>query len=138
MRQRPITVPIVAGFLFAATAVAVVVGCSLLFPGTLLDRLWDLNKPGEAAFRALGRAAGVLLLVQGAASLAGALGLLRHRNWAWWLAVVLFATTAAGDATGLVVAGHWLRSASGILISSAFLYALTRRPVRRYFRNERQ
>ena len=138
MEQRPAAVPIVAGFLFAASAIAAVVGCSLLFPGTLLDRLWELNKPGAAAFRALGRASGVLLLVLGAGTLGAAFGLLQHKTWAWWFAVVLFAVNAAGDAVGLVLTGDWLRSASGILISSAFLYALTRRSVRRHFPHERQ
>ncbi len=138
MRQRPIAVPIVAGFLFAAAAVAAVVGCSLLFPGTLLDRLWNLNKPGAAAFRALGRMSGVLLLAVGAAVLAAAFGLLHRSNWAWWLAVVLFSMNAAGDAVSLALTGDWLKSASGILIASAFLYALTRHPVKRYFTDERQ
>ena len=131
-------VSIVAAFLFAAAATAAVAGCSLLFPGTLLDRLWDLNKAGEEAFRALGSAAGVFLLVLGAATLGAAFGLLRRRKWAWWLAVALFAINAAGDAASFVATGDWLRSASGILISSAFLYALTRRSVRRYFKHERQ
>jgi len=138
MEQRPKAVSIVAGFLFAAAAIAGVVGCSLLFPGTRLDRLWELNKPGAAAFHALGRASGVLLLLLGGATLAVALGLLQRRNWAWWLGVVLFAMNAAGDAVSFVLTGDWLRSASGILISSAFLYALVRHPVRRYFTHERQ
>lgn len=138
MEKRPAAVPVVAGFLFAAAAIAAVVGCSLLFPGTLLDRLWALNKPGEAAFRALGRISGVLLLLLCAVTLAAALGLLLRRKWAWWLAVVLFAMNAAGDAVGFAVTGDWLRGASGILIASIFLYALTRHPVRRYFTLERR
>jgi len=135
MEQRPAAVAIVASFLFAAAAIAAVVGCSLLFPGTLLDRLWNLNKPGAAAFRAMGRMAGVLLLGVGAAALASAFGLLRRLKWGWWLAV---ATNAAGEAASFVVTGDWARSALGILISCAFLYALARRPVRRYFTHERQ
>jgi hypothetical protein len=54
MEQRPRTVPMVAAFLFAATAIAAVAGVSLLWPNALLDRLWELNKPGAAAFRAFG------------------------------------------------------------------------------------
>ncbi len=138
MGQRPRTIPIVAAFLFAAVAISAEVGCSLLFPGTLLDRLWELNKPGAAAFRALGRASGVLLPVLGAGTLATAFGLLQRRRWAWWFAVALFAMNAAGDAIGLAVTGDRLRGASGIAISGAFLYSLTRYPVRRYFTHERQ
>jgi hypothetical protein len=138
MEQRPRTVPIVAAFLFAAAAIAAVVAFSLLFPGTLLDRLWDANKPGAAAFRALGRISGALLLLLGAATFAVATGLLRRRSWAWWFAVGLFAVDASGDVVSFAVRGDWLRSASGVAISCAFLYSLTRYPVRRYFKQERR
>jgi uncharacterized membrane protein (DUF2068 family) len=110
----------------------------LLFPGTLLDRLWEINKPGAAAFRAWGRISGLLLLLLGAATFAAAIGLLRRKKWAWWFAVVLFAIDGSGDVASFVANGGWLRSASGMVISSAFLYSLTRYPVRGYFERERR
>ncbi len=134
MEQRPRAVPIVAAFLFAATAIAAAVGASLLFPNALLDRLWDLNKPAAAGFRAVGRIAGGLLLLLGGATLAAALGLRQRKMWAWWFAVVLFAMDDAGDAVSLIVTRDWLRSASGIVISSAFLYALSSSRVKRHFK----
>ncbi len=136
MEQRPKTVPIVAAFLFAASAIAAVVGASLLFPNTLLDRLWELNKPGAAAFRALGRISGILLLLLGAGTSAAAVGLLQRKKWAWWFAVVLFAIDGAGDVVSLIVTGDWFRSATGVVISSAFLYSLSRYRVRRYFKQD--
>jgi hypothetical protein len=129
MDQRPKAVPIAAAILFAAAVIAAVVAGSLLFPGTPLDRLWELNKPG---------AAGILLLLLGAAPFAVALGLLQRRRWAWWFAMCLFAVDASGDVVSLALTRDWLRSVSGVAISSAFLYSLTRYPVRRYFNHERQ
>src|ERR1019366_6045683 len=71
MAQRPRTVPVVAAFLFAATAIAAVAGVSLIWPNALLDRLCALNKPGAAAFRGLGgRISGTALLLLGAGTLA--------------------------------------------------------------------
>jgi hypothetical protein len=70
MRDRPGAVSSVAVFLFTATAIASVVATSLLFPGTLLDRLWELNKPAYAGIEVLGRASGVLLLLLGMATAA--------------------------------------------------------------------
>jgi hypothetical protein len=131
MRQG--TEPIVAGFLFAATLLAVVVGLSLLFPNRLLDRLWELNKPGAAAFRAMGKASGLLLLALGIGTAAAGLGLLRGRPWAWWFAIVLFTVNGCGDVVGLVATGDWLRSGSEIAIAAAFVYSLTRPRVRSYF-----
>src|SRR5579863_7830571 len=133
MDHRPKTVPIVAAFLFAATAIAAVVGASLPFPNTLSDRLWELNKPAAASFRAVGMISGILLLLLGVGTFAAAVGLLHRKRWAWWFAVVLFAINGAGDVVSLIVTGDWLRSASGVVISSAFLYSLGRGPVRGYF-----
>lgn len=123
-----------AGFLFLATAIAAVVSASLLFPNALLDRLWELNKPGAAAFRAMGRIAGVLLLALGVATAAAGRGLLRRRRWAWWFAVASFTVNGCGDVAGLVATRDWLRSGSGVAVAAAFVYALTRPPTRRWFR----
>jgi hypothetical protein len=131
--MRPRTVPIVAGFLFAATVIAVVVALSLLFPNRLLDRLWELNKPGAAAFRAMGRASGLLLLALGIGTAAAGAGLLRGRRWAWWFAILLFTVNGCGDVVGLVSTRDWLRSGSGVTVAAVFIYALTRPPVRSYF-----
>ncbi|SPE33633.1 conserved membrane hypothetical protein [Candidatus Sulfopaludibacter sp. SbA3] len=134
MEESPRTVSIVAVFLFAATAVAAAVGASLLFPNRLLNWLWELNKPGAAAFRTVGRVSGVLLLLLGAGTFAAALGLLQRKRWAWWFAIVLFAIDATGNVVSLILTRDWLRSASGMAISAAFLYVLTRSRVRRYFK----
>jgi len=133
MKHRPGTVRVIAMFLFAAAAIAAVVAASLLFPGTALDRLWDLNRPAAAAFHALGPASGVLLLVVGAAALAGAVGLMRGRRWAWWVAVVLFSVDGLGDAVSVFATGNWLKSAAGLMISGAFVYSLCRKGVMRFF-----
>jgi len=123
----------VAVFLFAASAVAVVVGISLLFPNALLERLWELNKPAGASFRALGWIAATLLLVLGAGTSAAAIGLLQRRRWAWWFAMALFAVNGSGDVVSFVANRDWLRSASGVVIACTFAYCLNRRSVRRYF-----
>jgi uncharacterized membrane protein (DUF2068 family) len=136
MDQRPKTVPIVAAFLFAATAIAVVAGVSLLFPNPLMDRLWTLNKPGEATFRSLGRVSGLPLLLIGAGTCAAAIGLVQRKKWAWWLAVVLFAINGCTDVVGLIVARSWVRSGSSVVICAAFLYSLSRRRVTQYFKQD--
>ncbi len=134
MDQRPKTVPIVAAFLFVAAAISTVVGISLLVPDTPLDRLWELNRAAAAAFHALGWISGALLLLLGGATCAAAAGLLRRKQWAWWFAVVLFATDGGGDVVSFFATGDLFRSASGAVISLAFLYALARPRIRRYFK----
>jgi hypothetical protein len=133
MRKRPITIPVVAAFLFVATGIAVMVGTSLLFQNALLDRLWELNQPAEAVFRRHAKIFGLLLLLLSVGTLFTGVGMIRRRRWAWWFAVVLFTLNGAGDLVNLGITGDWLRSASGVFICSAFLCALVHAPVRRHF-----
>ena len=74
MNQRPGSIPIVAAFLFAATVIAGTVGVSLLGKSPFFERLWELNKPAERAFRAHSTVFGILLLVRSAAALASGVG----------------------------------------------------------------
>jgi hypothetical protein len=132
-RYRPRTIPIVAAFLFFATVIAFVVGVSLLFPNRLLDRLWSLNLEGAVLFHSIGPVSGVLLVVLAIGTLAAARGLLAGRRWAWWFSVALFAIDAAGNIVSFFLIHDALRTAAGAIISSAFLIALCRPTVRRYF-----
>jgi len=132
-RYRHATIPIVAGFLFFATGIASVVGVSLLFPNRLLDLLWKLNPEGAILFHSIGRVSGVFLLALAVGILAAARGLLAGRRWAWRFSVALFAIDAAGNVVSYFLIHDALRTATGAIISSAFLIALCRRAVRRYF-----
>jgi len=127
---RPISVIIVAGFLFFATAIATVVGISLLFPNPLLDQLWKLNPEGATLFHSIGRMSGLFLLALGGGTLAAGFGLLRGRRWAWWFAVLLFAINGAGDVVSYFIVHDLLRSVAGVAVSAIFVYVLSRRNAR--------
>jgi hypothetical protein len=130
---RTATVAVVAGFLFLASAIAVITGVSLLTPSPHWNWLWDLNRPAYMAFHKLGRLSGVLLLVVAAGAFIAANGLLRRRRWAWWMAVALFSVNGLGDLAALLLRGEVIRGGSGVLIAGAFLFCLTRPRVRRQF-----
>jgi hypothetical protein len=132
MEPRPKVATVVAAFLFLATVIAFIVGTSLLFRNPLMDRLWQLNKPGAAAFRAMGRIAGVLLFLLGIGTFAAGLGMLRGRRWAWWFAVIPFAVNGIGDIVSFIVTGDRLRSASGVVILLRSCWALSTRQGRGY------
>jgi len=130
MMPRPISVIIVAGFLFFATAIAAVVGISLLFPNPLLDQLWKLNTEGATLFHSIGRLSVLFLLALGGGTLAAGFGLLRGRRWAWWFAVVLFVANGSGDVVSYFIVHDALRSVSGVAVSAIFVYVLSRRNAR--------
>lgn len=134
MESKPKAVTAVAIFLFIATVIAFVVGTSLLFPNPLMDRLWELNKRAEPAFKAAGWISGVFILSLGIVTVAAAVGLLRRKAWAWWVAVALFAVNGAGDVVSFIITGDWLKSLSGVVVASGFVWGLLSRRVRRYFR----
>ena len=133
MSSRPTPVPVIAVFLFAATAIAAVVGVSLLFPNRLLDTLWKLNPAGAVFFHSVGPVAGVFLLALGAAMCGAARGLLRGRKWAWWFAFVLFTIEACSNLASYFLIHDALRAITGFVISAAFLFFLCLRQVRDYF-----
>ncbi|HLY92153.1 MAG TPA: hypothetical protein VKQ89_02745 [Candidatus Angelobacter sp.] len=130
---RPASAIIVAIFLFLAAATAGLVALSVLFPNPLLAPLWELNKPAAAFVRSSGELVGVFLVGVGCGTLSAGFGLLRGRAWAWWFAVALFAANGAGDVAGYFVLHNGLRAATGVLVSSTFLFLLSRADVRRYF-----
>ena len=132
MNTRPKAVSVIAGFLFAAMAIAALVGVSSLFPNPLMDRLWELNKPGAELFRAMGKTAGVLLLALGVGTFSAARGLLAGKLWAWRFAVVLFTVDACGDAVSYFITHDALRSVVGVTVSGIFLIVLMQRRVREW------
>ena len=134
LMQRPLAVTIVAGFLFAASFVAWLVGAALLYPTRLTDWLFTLNPAARAGFEAMGWTAGVLLLALGCGTLAASAGLRRGRRWAWWFAVTLFIVNTAGDVIALVILRDWLRNGAGVLVGLVFLLALLEPRVKAYCR----
>ena len=132
-RHRPGTIVVIAIFLFAATAIALLVGESLLFPNNLLDYMWKFNPEGAAVFHSIGRVSGVFLLFLGVGTFAAALGLLRGCQWAWWFCFFLFSLDACGNVVSYFLTHDALRSVAGAIISAAFLFFLCRYSVRSYF-----
>ncbi|HZD94239.1 MAG TPA: hypothetical protein VE133_08295 [Candidatus Sulfotelmatobacter sp.] len=130
---RPVAVNVVAAFLLLATLIAAIVGLSLLFPNPLMDRLWELNKPGAALFRSIGRVSGLFLLALGCGTFFAALGLRQGHPWAWWFAIVLFAVDGTGDVVSYFLVHDVLRTVTGVIVSSVFIYLLCRRDARAYF-----
>lgn len=131
--RKPIVVSVIAAFLFAATLIALVVGLTLIFPGTPADRVWELNKPAYEHFRTFGRASGISLVILGLITAGTAMGLIHRRQWAWWIAIGIFTVNGAGDIVSLVITRDVLRSGSGVLIAMFFIFCLLRPEVRSFF-----
>ena len=132
-KTRPAAVLTITVFLFFATAAACVTGISLLFPGSVLSSIWELNRPAYVAFAPFRRVAGLLLLTLGALCAVLTLGVLRRKRWAWWGAVLLLGVHCMGDLVTLVLYRDVVKGGSGVLIASLFLVLLLLPATRRYF-----
>lgn len=119
-------------FLLWGAAMATLAGITLVFPGTLLDRIWVLNPVGHAGLTALGRGVGFLFPLLGLTLAAAGIGWLKKRHWGWILALLLIAGNALGDLLRLL-SGAWLEGAVGVLIAGALLIYMTRRAMRNVF-----
>jgi hypothetical protein len=124
---------VVSAFLVFATLMAAFIGTLLLFSGKLLESLWRFNLEARAAFQSLGRLSSLLLFLVGAVAGGAAVGIRKRRKWGWWLAVLLFAVNACGDAVSLFVTGRVVQGMSGVVISGLFLLYLAKPGVRRQF-----
>jgi hypothetical protein len=133
MTKRPAEVIVIAVLMFAATVIALLVSFLLLFPGTALDRIWDLNPVAHAAFATQVRYAATILLLAGGLAAAAGAGLLRGRLWAWLLSIALFGVNAMGDVVGVLLTRDWARGLAGILIDGLLLFLLLRARVRAFY-----
>ena len=137
MHSRPMSISVIAGCLLLATVIAVTVGTSLLIPGTILDRVWELNRPAYSAFVLLGRLSGLLLLLLSFCTAYAGIGLLKGDRKARWLAITLFAGNGLGDVVNLLRPGNRLGGAIGILAAATFLFYLSRRSATAFFERRR-
>jgi hypothetical protein len=129
-----VVLPTIAAMLLLASLVAVVTGLALLFPDPVWKPMWDLNREAYVSFRRIGIPSEVFLFSLALVSGATAVGLLLHRRWAWWIALLLFAANGAGDVVSLVHTGDALRFGSGAAIASGFVVMLLLPAVRRTVR----
>ena len=120
-------------FLFWGAAMATLAGTTLLWQGTILDRVWSLNPRAYHQLAPLGTKAGIpLLIVAGALASAG-IGWFNRRHWGWCLAVAIIGTQIAGDLVNVIL-GYALEGVVGIAAGGALLVYLLKRSVRAGFR----
>ncbi len=119
-------------FLLFGAVMASLAATTLLWQGTRLDRLWDLNPMAYKQLAPLGTRVGIFFLLLGAALTTAGVGWFRQRLWGWRLAVVIIATQVLGDVVNCV-RGDLLRGGTGLIIAGALLLFLLQPKVRAAF-----
>jgi ABC-type branched-subunit amino acid transport system permease subunit len=111
-------------------------GTTLLWRGTLLDRIWVLNLRAYNQLVPLNRAIGIPFLVLAVAVFVAGIGWFRHRRSGWNLAVAIIAIQVAGDVLSVIM-GEAIRGVTGATIAGALVSYITRRPFRAAFKISR-
>jgi len=114
---------------------AALAGTTLVFPGTILDRVWHLNPVAYAQLAPLGAPVGIVFLLLALVLAAAATGWRRRRRWGWVLAVIIISIQLLGDFVNLL-RGDLLRGAVGVVIAGSLLFYMTRHRVREAFWTE--
>jgi len=97
----------------------------LLFPGSGIEPLWQLNPKAHQGFAGMGHWGVLLMLVVCVACLTASIGLWRRTTWGLWTAVVILVFNLLGDIANAAFA-HEYRSLIGVLIGGIMLVYLLR------------
>ena len=128
----PAGITAIGVFWFFGAVMAAYACVTLFWPGTILDRLWELNISAHVQLLLMGRAIAFLFLVLGAALLATGIGWSKRRAWGWTLGVILLATQVTGDLANAAM-GEYVRGGVGVLIAGSLLFYLLRPNVKQVF-----
>lgn len=116
-------------FLFFGAIMACLAGTTLVWRGTVLDRMWVLNAPAYRQLAPLGKTVGIPLLLLGATMAVAGTAWFKRRVWGWRLTVAIIATQVFGDLVSAFM-GDLLRGGVGFVIAGALLVYLLRPQVR--------
>jgi len=102
----------------------------LVFPGTKLDSLWNLNPDARVAFQSLGSWSVLLMLAIGTGCALGAIGLWYGKLWGVLLAIAILFINIIGDLMNVVIR-HDYRPLVGVPIAGVMVFYLARLMARR-------
>jgi hypothetical protein len=97
----------------------------LVFPGTRLDSLWNLNPEARVAFQSMGGWSLLLMLAVGAGCALTAIGMWRGTLWGIRLGLAILFINIIGDLTNVIIR-HDYRSLIGLPIAGAMIFYLAR------------
>jgi hypothetical protein len=105
---------------------------TLGWPGTFLDRAWELNKSGHAQLAPLGRIIALPFAALALVALVAGIGWFKRHRWAWGIGVLGITVNCAGDVVNMAFGEFW-KGAVGVVMAGLLLIYMTRKNLREYF-----
>ena len=105
--------------------IAFLAGTTLVWRGTVLDRMWALNPPClQSAYAPYGKTIGIPFLLLGIVLTFSGVGWLKRRAWGWRLAAVIIVTQVLANFVTAML-GDVTKGMIGVIITGAlFIYLL--------------
>lgn len=110
-------------FLFFGASMASLAAITLLWRGTALERLWELNPAAYKQLAPLGISVGIPFLLLSVALTVAGIGWFSRRLWGWRLAVIIIGIQVLADIVNCL-RGDLLRGGVGAIIAGALLLFL--------------
>lgn len=125
----------IGAFLVFGACMAALAGTTLVWQGTVLDKVWVLNEAAYQQLSPAGRPVGALFFLLSATLATAGIGWFKRRLWGWRLAVTIISVQVAADFVNLV-RGDFLRGATGVTIAGALLLYVLQPKVRATFHSQ--
>lgn len=122
-------------FLFFGALMACFAGATLVWRGTFLDHMWELNPRAYEQLGPFGKMVGIPFLFLGYALTTAGVGWFKRRFWGWQMAVLIISVQAAGDLVN-AIRGRIFEGLIGVTIAGALLFYLLRPSVRAVFNHD--
>jgi hypothetical protein len=135
--SRPAGITALSAFFGFGALMSLTSGVALLFPGSFLEPMWQLNPRARDGLSRLGPWAIVLMFSVSVACALSAAGLWRGIPWGHRLATGVLVVNLVGDAVS-ALSGTEPRAAIGLPIGALFVLYLRSKRVREFFAHARQ
>jgi len=134
MRRTPLGVRALAAFFVFGACMSLLAFVGLLFPGAVLEPMWQLNPRARETFVRMGPWALVLLGVVGTTCALSASGLLARSSWGYRLALAVLTVNLVGDTANAILRDD-PRTLIGLPIGGLLIAYLLRPKIKDLFGN---
>ncbi len=130
--KKPLGVTLLGVFLVLCTCIPAATTITLLFPGSLVDCIWDFKRGEYEQMLPYRFWAGTGFLVLGIVMAVAAYGWFRSRYWAWILVQCIFVVNGGAD-TGRILHGDPVGGLVGVVIVLVLIMYIRSKRVRLVF-----
>lgn len=133
MKNKPVGFYLVGIFISLGALMLLLAAITMLWPGTVLDTIWQINPTGYEEMAPYRAAVGILFLVLSQIFIFTVRGWFKQRKWGWVCVIGIFAANAAGDFLRLF-GGDFKGGLLGLAIAGLIIFYLTRPRIKKLFK----